>query len=58
MTAGMVDYQVITPTLNGGAAEEPKSFKVVAKAITQEEEEQAKHMKKVTPYQGAKTDGG
>ena len=52
MTAGMVDYQVSTPTLNGGAAEEPKSFKVVAKAITQEEEEQAKTHEKGHPVSG------
>ena len=52
MTAGMVDYQVSTPTLNGGAAEEPKSFKVVAKAITQEEEEQAKTHEKGQPVSG------
>ena len=52
MTAGMVDYQVSTPTLNGGAAEEPKSFKVVAKAITQEEEEQAKTHEKSHPVSG------
>ena len=48
----MVDYQVSTPTLNGGAAEEPKSFKVVAKAITQEEEEQAKTHEKGHPVSG------
>ena len=48
----MVDYQVSTPTLNGGAAEEPKSFKVVAKAITQEEEEEAKTYQKGHPVKG------
>ena len=52
MTASMVDYQVSTPTLNGGAAEEPKSFKVVAKAITQEEEEEAKTYQKGHPVKG------
>ena len=38
-----------TPTWNGGAAEQPKPFDVVAKATTREEEEEAKHKKKVTP---------
>ena len=52
LTASMVDYQVSTPTLNGGAAEQPKSFEVVAKAIAQEEEEEAKTYQKCHPVKG------
>ena len=48
-TAKTVCYQINTPVLNGGAAEQRTSINVVPEAAAPEEEDSQKYARKVTP---------